>query len=449
MNRIGVELSSAAVSRRCSARAPRGPAREPRSHWDREDEPAREHVITRDHAITDRCAARRGHPRRGQRRGRPDGDRFRSRRRPGPGTHAGPARASRRWCEREDPAAAVAESRPARQRPGRVDITLTAAARWYAALLRRRPADSRSTCAAATCRTPSTSSAGAPASTSRCPCPTARSPVRMAGGATSSTCTRRRTCRRGCGSAGGGGQRGGRRRGPLRRSRATRSSSGQGWASAAGPLRHRPRRRGVAVRARPRPDKHGERSHHYHRPVTTPPADRSAPRCSSLAYFAFISLGLPDGLLGVAWPSIAGDFGVATRGGRPAADRGHRRLPDLQRGRRVHASPGSAWAGCWPVSTALASLALAGYAFSPAYAVMVPCRPARRLRRRRDRLGAQRVRGGRFGAEHMNWLHAFFGLGVAHRSADHDGGDQRRAVLALGVRHRGLGAGLPWRWRSR
>src|SRR5512145_3001361 len=29
-----------------------------------------------------------------------------------------------------------------------------------------------------------------------------------------------------------------------------------------------------------------------------------------LAYVAFISLGLPDGLLGVAWPSIRGEFGL-------------------------------------------------------------------------------------------------------------------------------------------
>ncbi len=30
----------------------------------------------------------------------------------------------------------------------------------------------------------------------------------------------------------------------------------------------------------------------------------------ALAYFGFISLGLPDGLLGVAWPSMAHDFAV-------------------------------------------------------------------------------------------------------------------------------------------
>jgi len=29
-----------------------------------------------------------------------------------------------------------------------------------------------------------------------------------------------------------------------------------------------------------------------------------------LTYVAFIALGMPDGLLGVAWPSIRGDFSI-------------------------------------------------------------------------------------------------------------------------------------------
>ena len=29
-----------------------------------------------------------------------------------------------------------------------------------------------------------------------------------------------------------------------------------------------------------------------------------------LAYAAFIALGMPDGLLGIAWPSIRADFGI-------------------------------------------------------------------------------------------------------------------------------------------
>lgn len=40
------------------------------------------------------------------------------------------------------------------------------------------------------------------------------------------------------------------------------------------------------------------------------PARRAALGLIILAYIAFISLGLPDGLLGVAWPSIRADFGL-------------------------------------------------------------------------------------------------------------------------------------------
>ncbi|MEU4715350.1 hypothetical protein AB0F73_17065 [Micromonospora purpureochromogenes] len=38
------------------------------------------------------------------------------------------------------------------------------------------------------------------------------------------------------------------------------------------------------------------------------------PRASLLllAYLAFVSLGLPDGLIGVGWPSIRADLGVPT-----------------------------------------------------------------------------------------------------------------------------------------
>ena len=34
----------------------------------------------------------------------------------------------------------------------------------------------------------------------------------------------------------------------------------------------------------------------------------------ALAYFAFVSLGLPDTLLGVAWPSLRATFGVSQAG---------------------------------------------------------------------------------------------------------------------------------------
>lgn len=49
--------------------------------------------------------------------------------------------------------------------------------------------------------------------------------------------------------------------------------------------------------------------------MTEPPEAASQRRPAlllvGLSFLAFISLGLPDGLLGVAWPSIAADFGLA------------------------------------------------------------------------------------------------------------------------------------------
>ena len=45
-------------------------------------------------------------------------------------------------------------------------------------------------------------------------------------------------------------------------------------------------------------------------PVKITPVRRSKAGLVGLAFIAFISLGLPDGLLGVAWPSIRAQFGL-------------------------------------------------------------------------------------------------------------------------------------------
>ncbi len=44
--------------------------------------------------------------------------------------------------------------------------------------------------------------------------------------------------------------------------------------------------------------------------VTRQSSDHAPVLLLVLAYLAFISLGLPDALLGVAWPSISQQFGV-------------------------------------------------------------------------------------------------------------------------------------------
>ena len=47
--------------------------------------------------------------------------------------------------------------------------------------------------------------------------------------------------------------------------------------------------------------------------------------------------------------------------------------------------------------------------------------------------GLNAYAAGAFGPRHMNWLHAFFGLGVGDRSADHDRGAERAAWPGAGV----------------
>jgi fucose permease len=149
-----------------------------------------------------------------------------------------------------------------------------------------------------------------------------------------------------------------------------------------------------------------------------------------LAYFAFISLGLPDGLLGVGWPSIRSDFGVSTESVGLllfAATTGY--LTSSVAAGFTIARLGVGWllAG----STAMASTALAGYALSPGLAPMVGFALLAGFGGGAIDSGLNAYAAGAFGPRHMNWLHAFFGLGVAIGP-----------LIMTGV----IGAGLSWRW---
>ncbi|MEU4620784.1 MFS transporter [Actinoplanes sp. NPDC023801] len=149
-----------------------------------------------------------------------------------------------------------------------------------------------------------------------------------------------------------------------------------------------------------------------------------------LAYCAFISLGLPDGLLGVGWPSMADSLGLSTGtvgvllfagmiGYLTSSIATGFSLDRLGVGRLLAAS------------TAAASLALAGYAVSPSLAVLVPCALLAGFGGGGVDAGLNAYAAGAFGARQMNWLHAFFGLGVAI------GPMIMTAVLS---------GGLSWRW---
>ncbi|GAA0729149.1 MFS transporter [Dactylosporangium roseum] len=131
-----------------------------------------------------------------------------------------------------------------------------------------------------------------------------------------------------------------------------------------------------------------------------------------LAYLAFISLGLPDGLLGVGWPSIATTFQVPTESVGYlllAATTGY--LTSSVAAGFLLSRIGVGW--LLAASTALAGLALAGYAASPAMWFLVPCALLGGLGGGAVDAGLNAYAATEFGPRHMNWMHACFGLGVA------------------------------------
>ncbi|MBE1488813.1 MFS transporter [Plantactinospora soyae] len=149
-----------------------------------------------------------------------------------------------------------------------------------------------------------------------------------------------------------------------------------------------------------------------------------------LAYLAFVSLGLPDGLLGVAWPSIRSDFTVSTEAVGLLLTSGTvgYLISSVVAGFSI-ARIGVGWllAG----STALASIALTGYASSPGLPLMIGCALLLGLGSGAIDAGLNAYAAGAFGPRHMNWLHACFGLGVA---------------IGPLIMTTVLGAGLAWRW---
>ncbi|MGV9976884.1 MFS transporter [Micromonospora wenchangensis] len=131
-----------------------------------------------------------------------------------------------------------------------------------------------------------------------------------------------------------------------------------------------------------------------------------------LAYLAFVSLGLPDGLLGVGWPSISAEFGVPTGAVGlvlTAGTIGYLTSSVLAGFTLARLGVGRLLAG----STLLASLALTGYANAPALIVLIGCALVLGLGSGAIDSGLNAYAAGAFGPRHMNWMHAFFGLGVA------------------------------------
>ena len=149
-----------------------------------------------------------------------------------------------------------------------------------------------------------------------------------------------------------------------------------------------------------------------------------------LAYLGFISLGLPDGLLGVGWPAIRDDFDVSTAavGFVLAVGTAGYLTSSVAAGFTI-ARLGVGW--LLTASTVTASAALTGYALSPVFVVVVCLAFLLGLGSGAVDSGLNAYAASAFGPRHMNWMHAFFGFGVAIGP-----------LIMIAV----LQAGHSWRW---
>ena len=151
---------------------------------------------------------------------------------------------------------------------------------------------------------------------------------------------------------------------------------------------------------------------------------------AALAFLAFVSLGLPDGLLGVAWPSISAGFGVPldALGVLVAVTIAGYLTSSFVSGAllRRFALGSVLW-----VSTAVAAAALLGLAAAPSWPLVVALGLLAGLSGGAVDAGLNAYGARHFSARTLNWLHAFWGLGTT-----------LGPLIVTAV----LDAGLVWRW---
>jgi fucose permease len=149
-----------------------------------------------------------------------------------------------------------------------------------------------------------------------------------------------------------------------------------------------------------------------------------------LAYVGFISLGLPDGLLGVAWPSIRGFFHLPldALGALLVTFTTGYLLSSCSSGRILaRVNVGSLLA----LSCLATAVSLLGYALTPWWGIMVALGGLSGLGAGAIDAGVNTYVATRYSTRMMNWLHACYGIGATSGP-----------VLMTSV----LAAGLPWQW---
>jgi len=130
-----------------------------------------------------------------------------------------------------------------------------------------------------------------------------------------------------------------------------------------------------------------------------------------LAYVGFVSLGLPDAVFGVAWPSVRDRFGLAqaAAGAVFAASGLGYFVTSFLAGRLARAlGIGLLLAA----STGLVAAATAGFAAAPWFALFAACAVVHGLGSGAIDAGLNGYAAHHLSARHMNWLHACYCFGA-------------------------------------
>jgi fucose permease len=148
----------------------------------------------------------------------------------------------------------------------------------------------------------------------------------------------------------------------------------------------------------------------------SPPAsaERARPRPGllALAYLAFVSLGLPDAVLGVAWPSLRDTFSLpqAGMGAILTATAAAYFVSGLLAGRLMRALRIGLLLAA---STALVAMGLAGYTTVPLFALFLFAACFIGFGSGAIDAALNTYAAHHFGARHMTWLHAAYSVGAA------------------------------------
>lgn len=145
----------------------------------------------------------------------------------------------------------------------------------------------------------------------------------------------------------------------------------------------------------------------------------------ALSYLAFVSLGLPDTVIGVAWPSIRDRFGVSQAGLGAVLSVGVAGyvVSSVLAGRLVAAA---GVGRLLAASCGLVALGLTGYALAPRWALFVPMAAVIGLGSGAIDAALNSWAARHIAVRHLNWLHACWGLGATAGPA------MMTAVLARG-----------------